>query len=86
MRAVECGHHPLAPVVVEANPSYENLFGWIEYRQSQGSLHTDFLQVRAGALHRANGGVLVLRAEAIAANPESWAFLKGALRDRVIRM
>jgi predicted ATP-dependent protease len=75
-----------APVIVEANPSYENLFGWIEYRQSQGSLHTDFLQVRAGALHRANGGVLVLRAEAIAANPESWAFLKGALRDRVIRI
>ena len=75
-----------APVIVEANPSYEHLFGWIEYRQSQGSLHTDFLQIRAGALHRANGGVLVLRAEAIAANPASWAFLKGALRDRMIRI
>ena len=73
-----------APVIVEANPSYEHLFGWIEYRQSQGSLHTDFLQIRAGALHRANGGVLVLRAEAIAANHESWPFLKGALRDRCI--
>ncbi len=83
---VDHGEETHAPVIVEANPSYEHLFGWIEYRQSQGSLHTDFLQIRAGALHRANGGVLVLRAEAIAANPASWAFLKGALRDRVIRV
>lgn len=75
-----------AAVVLEANPTYENLFGWIEYRQSQGSMQTDFLQIRAGALHRANGGVLVLRAEAMAANPASWAFLKGALRDRRIRI
>ena len=75
-----------APIILEANPSYENLFGWIEYRQSQGSLQTDFLQIRAGALHRANGGVLVLRAEAMAANPMAWAFLKGALRDRQIRI
>lgn len=83
---VDHGEELHAPVIVEANPTYEHLFGWIEYRQSQGSLHTDFLQIRAGALHRANGGVLVLRAEAIAANPASWAFLKGALRDRVIRI
>ncbi|HLI21001.1 MAG TPA: ATP-binding protein, partial [Stellaceae bacterium] len=75
-----------APVILEANPSYENLFGWIEYRQSQGSLQTDFLHIRAGALHRANGGVLVLRAEALAANPTAWSFLKGALRDRQIRI
>ena len=83
---VDHGEETHAPVIVEANPTYEHLFGWIEYRQSQGSLHTDFLQIRAGALHRANGGVLVLRAEAIAANPASWAFLKGALRDCVIRI
>ncbi|HEX3973488.1 MAG TPA: ATP-binding protein, partial [Stellaceae bacterium] len=83
---VDHGEETHAPVIVEANPSYEHLFGWIEYRQSQGSLHTDFLQIRAGALHRANGGVLVLRAEAIAANRECWPFLKGALRDRVIRI
>jgi predicted ATP-dependent protease len=83
---VDHGEEMYAPVIVEANPSYDHLFGWIEYRQSQGSLHTDFLQIRAGALHRANGGVLVLRAEAVAANPASWAFLKGALRDRVIRI
>jgi len=76
--------HPL--VVLESNPSYENLFGWIEYRQAQGSIQTDFTQIRAGALHRANGGVLVLRAEALVANPLSWVFLKAALRDREIRI
>lgn len=83
---VDHGEASHAPVVLEANPTYENLFGWIEYRQSQGSLQTDFLQIRAGALHRANGGALVLRAEAIAANPLVWTFLKGALRDRLIRI
>jgi predicted ATP-dependent protease len=76
--------HPL--VVLESNPTYENLFGWIEYRQVQGSMQTDFTQVKAGALHRANGGVLVLRAEAMAGNPVSWLFLKSALRDREIRV
>ena len=76
--------HPV--VVLESNPTYANLFGWIEYRQAQGTIHTDFTQIRAGALHRANGGVLVLRAEALAANPMSWTFLKAALRDREIRI
>jgi predicted ATP-dependent protease len=76
--------HPL--VVLENNPSYENLFGRIEYHQAKGSVETDFLQIKAGALHRANGGVLVLRAEALAANATVWAFLKAALRDREIRL
>ena len=71
-------------VVLEPNPSYENLFGRIEYRRLQDGLFTDFTLIQAGALHRANGGILVLRAEAMAANPLSWAFLKAALRDRAI--
>jgi predicted ATP-dependent protease len=76
--------HPA--VVLESNPSYENLFGRIEYRQAQGTIETDFTLIRAGALHRANGGILVLRAEALAANPASWSFLKSALRDGEIRI
>lgn len=76
--------HPA--VVLESNPSYENLFGRIEYRQAQGTIETDFTLIRAGALHHANGGILVLRAEALAANPMSWAFLKAALRDSLIRI
>lgn len=83
---IDHGEETAPPVVVEPNPSYENLFGSIDYRQQQGALSTDFTLIRAGALHRANGGVLVLRAEAVAADAELWAFLKGALRDREIRI
>ncbi len=75
-----------SPIVLEGNPTYANLFGQIEYRQAGGVLATDYTLIQPGALHRANGGVLVLRAEAIAAHPDSWAQLKGALRDGVIRM
>jgi predicted ATP-dependent protease len=74
------------PVVVEASPTYENLFGRIEYRQSARSMETDFTLIRPGALHRANGGVIVLRADAIASNPGIWPFIKGALRDREVRI
>ncbi len=73
-------------VVLEPNPTYENLFGAIEYLPVSGSLHTDFTMIRGGALHRANGGILVLRAEAIAAQQVAWHFLKGALRDHEIRI
>ena len=72
--------------VLEANPFYENLFGRIEYRSSGGYLDTDFTLIRAGALHKANGSILVLRSEAIGVHPMSWSFLKGALRDREIRL
>jgi predicted ATP-dependent protease len=74
-------------VVIEHNPTYENLFGIIEYRQLPGGgLETDVGLIRAGALHRANGGVLILRAEAIVSQPFLWAHLKAALRDREIRI
>ncbi|MGH6954717.1 MAG: Lon protease family protein, partial [Alphaproteobacteria bacterium] len=76
--------HP--SVVLEANPSYENLFGRMEYRQIEGMLQTDFTLIQAGSLHRANGGILVLRAESIAGDPLAWQFLKGALRDHEIRV
>ncbi|HUA52526.1 MAG TPA: AAA family ATPase [Candidatus Sulfotelmatobacter sp.] len=78
---------PHPPVVLEANPTYENVFGRIEYRQiGMGALQTDYTLVRAGSLHRANGGILVVRAEALARNAATWEFLKGALRDRAIRI
>jgi len=73
-------------VVVEPNPTYENMFGTIEYRPVSGTLDTDFTMIRAGALHRANGGILVLRADALASQPASWHFLKSALRDRELRI
>ena len=72
--------HPT--VVVETDPTPQALFGRIEYRQVGGSLETDLTLLGAGAIHRANGGVLVLRAEVLARHGESWERLKGALRDR----
>ena len=75
------------PVVVEHNPTHENLFGKIEYRQvAGGGLETDVSLVKPGSLHRANGGVLILRANDIAEQPGVWSFLKAALRDGEIRI
>ncbi len=77
--------HP--KVFLEAHPTYESLFGSIKYQTStSGSVETNFTMIRPGALHLANGGILVLRAEAIAQDPELWEFLKAALRDQVIRI
>jgi predicted ATP-dependent protease len=73
-------------VVLEPNPTYENLFGYIEYRRVEGMSETDLLLIRPGALHRANGGVLVLRAEPLAKDETVWTYLKAALRDGAIRI
>lgn len=73
-------------VVVEANPTYDNLFGRIEYKRVEGVAETNFLLIRPGALHRANGGILVLRAESLTRDETAWRFLKAALRDREIRI
>ena len=83
---VDHSEEPHAPVVLEPTPSYENLFGRFEFRFESGVAVTDYRHIRAGALHRANDGILVLRAEALAAQPMVWSFLKGALRDRCIRI
>ncbi|MGQ0677157.1 MAG: Lon protease family protein, partial [Rhodospirillales bacterium] len=77
---------PHMPVVLEPNPTFPRLFGAIEYHSVSGTLVTDFRLIRAGALHRANGGVLVLRAEAVAREPGVWEALKGALRDGEARI
>lgn len=77
--------HP--EVILESTPTYENLFGSIKYRTTQaGGIETNFTMIRPGSLHRANGGILVLRAEALAQSPEVWDFLKAALRDQRIRI
>lgn len=68
-----------APVIVELSPTYQNLFGRIEKEAQFGVLTTDFTMIRSGSLHKANGGYLVLRAEALLQNPLSWDSLKTAL-------
>jgi hypothetical protein len=78
---------PIVAAMNEQNPTYENVFGKIEYRQLPGGgLEMDVSLIRAGSLHRANGGVLILRATDIAAQPSVWAYLKAVLRDGEIRI
>lgn len=75
-----------APVVVEENATYINLFGTIERRVQFGIVTTDFTQIRPGALHRANGGYLVLSALNLLRFPLSWDALKIALKSGEIRV
>jgi lon-related putative ATP-dependent protease len=83
---VDQGDRPGAPIVLELNPTYYNLLGRVEYRASFGMLVTDFLQIKAGALHRANGGFLILEALDVLRNPFAWDALKRALISRQIRI
>jgi lon-related putative ATP-dependent protease len=73
-----------APVVMELNPTYNNLFGRIEKEAEFGTMVTDFTMIRAGCLHRANGGYLVLVVEDVLRNLFSWDSLKRALRNQEI--
>jgi lon-related putative ATP-dependent protease len=75
-----------APVVLEPNPTYGNLVGRTEHRAHFGTLVTDFSLIRAGALHRANGGYLVLEALDVLRHPMVWDALKKALKTRSIRI
>ena len=68
------------PVIFEANPSYPNLFGVIERQAQFGALLTDFTMIKAGALHKANGGFLLLKVTDILKRPFSYEALKRALR------
>jgi lon-related putative ATP-dependent protease len=72
--------------VYESNPTAENLIGHIEHRAEFGSLVTDFTMIRAGALHRANGGYLIVDAERTLTKPAAWDALKRALFDRRLRI
>ncbi|WP_273846180.1 Lon protease family protein [Rubrobacter calidifluminis] len=75
-----------APVVYEDNPTYQNLLGRVEYMARMGALVTDFNMIRPGALHRANGGYLILDARRLLTQPFAWEGLKRALRSRLLRI
>ena len=79
-------HNGGAPVVFEPHPTYDNLFGRIEYSSEQGALYTSYRQLRSGALHRANGGFLILEAEKLLSEPFVWDALKRALHSRQLKM
>lgn len=75
-----------APVIQEDDPTFERLVGRIEHRAEMGALLTDFLMIRAGALHRANGGYLVIEARKLLTRPLAYDALKRALTTREIRV
>jgi len=75
-----------APVVIESNPAYPNLFGTIERQAWFGALFTDHTMIKPGALHKANGGYLVMKALDLLKWYLSWEALKRALRDKEIRI
>lgn len=75
-----------APVVLEMNPTYANLIGRVEHEAVFGALLTDFTLIRSGALHRANGGFLVLPLEDLLRNPFAWEALKRSLENEKIEI
>jgi lon-related putative ATP-dependent protease len=75
-----------APVVYENNPTYQNLVGRIEHRAQMGALLTDFNLIKPGALHRANGGYLILDARKLLQQAYAWEALKRALQASEIRI
>ncbi|KFZ38211.1 ATP-dependent protease [Shewanella mangrovi] len=72
------------PVVVEENPTYHGLFGYVESATYRGTVFTDFSLIRPGSLHRANGGVLLMDAIKVLERPYVWDGLKRALRSRTL--
>lgn len=75
-----------APVVYEANPTYFNLFGRIEHIIQSGTATTNFTMVKPGALHRANGGYLILDCREVLLNLFSYEALKRSLRNGEVKI
>jgi predicted ATP-dependent protease len=80
------GDHSGAPIVSEDNPTYSNLMGRVEHIAQLGALVTDFTLIKPGALHRANGGYLLLDVRKVLMQPFAWDGLKRALHSREIRI
>ncbi|MGR9105756.1 MAG: Lon protease family protein [Gammaproteobacteria bacterium] len=74
------------PIVYENNPSVQNLLGRVEHVAQFGMLITNFTMIRPGALHRANGGYLILDAERLLMEPLAWNALKRTLSAGAIRI
>lgn len=82
----EASRDKAAPVVHETNPTLHNLTGEVEYQTQMGALVTDFTMIRPGALHRANGGYLVLDVLALLQRPYAWDALKRCLKNQEIKI
>jgi lon-related putative ATP-dependent protease len=75
-----------APLIVEHNPTYPNLIGRIDRQVRFGALTTDFTMIKAGAIHKANGGFLIVDAESLLRKFLSWEGLKRVIEDKEVRI
>jgi lon-related putative ATP-dependent protease len=75
-----------APVIYEDHPSHQNLIGRIEHTSQMGTLVTDFTMIKPGAVHKANGGYLLLDVRKLLMNPFSWEELKRMLHSKEVRI
>lgn len=75
-----------APIIFEEMPTHLNLLGHIEYITETGSNYSDVSMIRAGALHRANGGYLLLEASSLLEHPYAWQGIKRALQSSEIKI
>ncbi len=73
-----------APVIVDFNPTYYNLVGEIEYDTEFGNMTTDYKKIKQGLFHQANGGYLILQAQDLMANAQSWEALKRVIKTKEI--
>ncbi|SET05936.1 lon-related putative ATP-dependent protease [Natronincola peptidivorans] len=75
-----------APMINETNPTFANLLGTIEYKNEMGILKTDFMEIKPGSLHKANGGFLIVQAKEILTQPFAWETLKRTLKTGEINI
>lgn len=75
-----------APVIYEPNPTHQNLFGRVEYTNVQGSVFTNYRMIRPGAMHKANGGYLLLDVDKLIEQPFAWETLKLVLKFGSLKM
>lgn len=83
---VDNGNLTGAPVIIDSNPSFYNLFGKLEYENSFGTLKTDFTLIKPGLIHKANGGYIVLQIRDLLTNPLTWELFKRVLRTKEIHI
>jgi len=75
-----------APVIYETSPTFQSIIGFFEYEEFHNSLFTDFTKMKPGALHKANGGFLIIQASDILKNYYAWTALKRSIRNRFVKI
>ena len=79
---IDNSHLEGAPVIMDTNYSFANIFGRLEYENQYGILKTDYTMIRPGLLHKANGGYIIFQANDLLTNPAAYDNLKKVLRNK----